>query len=153
MKRFRVYYWSEIKDMDMFKDIVKKNKKRLNDYCVVTIYDTYEEMFNNVDIFEGHKIERDYGGRTFTWEIKIRNGLKSWIGKNQAIVSLCNEELTYRVINHEICHIVYGYISKYMKRSLKCDYNKRRKKKQMIYEELMCYMTGSISDQIFSKLV
>ena len=156
MKRFRVYYWNEIKEMDMFKSIVKKNRDRLNDYCIVTVYDNYNEMYDNVDKIEKEytgEVERDYAGRTYQYETTIRNGFKKWIGKSQAMVSFCRDELTYRTVNHEIGHIVYGYISKYCKRSLKCDYDKRGKGKQPMYEELMCYMIGDISDQIYSQLI
>lgn len=163
MKTFRIYIWKDIKSDEMFKDIVKKNKKRVNDYFTVMIFDKYEEMYNKVDNIEKgcenlkEDIEHNYGGRTLICRKQLYEDDKPEIwdySKAQGFIFLCEEdELTFNTVSHEVAHAVIGYMGAYFKNKLKLSsYDDNDKEKYILYEELFCYITGSLNNQIVVKV-
>lgn len=162
MKTFRIYFWKDIKDDEMFKNIVKKNKKRLNDYLTVMIFDEYEEMYNKVDEIEKdcdniEKNSRDYAGRTLICRKQLYEDDKPEIwdySKAQGFIFLRDGgKLTFNTVSHEVAHAVIGYMGAYFKNKLKLSsYDDNDKEKYILYEELFCYITGSLNNQIVVKV-
>jgi hypothetical protein len=165
MKTFRIYIWKDIKDDEMFKDIVKKNKKRVNDYFTVMIFDKYEEMYNKVDNIEKgcenlkEDIEHNYGGRTLICRKQLYEDDKPEIwdySKAQGFIFLCEEDgLTFNTVSHEVAHAVIGYMGAYFKNKINFrTYEQivKNEEKDVLYEELFCYITGSLNNQIVVKV-
>lgn len=163
MKTFRIYIWEDIKDNEMFKEIVEANKERLNDYINVMIFDTYEEMYKKVDKIEdgcenytGDK-EHDYLGRTLLCRKQLYedDNEKVWgYSKAQGFIFMCGEEgITFNTVSHEIGHVVLGYMGAYFKDNFKIKtYEDEKEDKDVLYEELFCYITGSLNNQIAVKV-
>ena len=161
MKTFRIYIWKDIKDNEMFKDIVKKNRKRINDYYTVMVFDKYEEMYKKVDIIENgcenlyKDTEHNYGGKTLVCRGQLYkdDNPEVWdYSKAQGFIFLCDEDgLTFRTISHEVAHAVLGYMGAYFKNKIHFrSYEQivKNEEKETLYEELFCYITGSLNNQI-----
>lgn len=162
MKTFRIYIWKDIKDDEMFKDIVKKNKNRINDYFTVMVFDKYEEMYKKVDTIENgceefeRNLEHNYGGRTLVCRKQLfeDDNPEVWdYSKAQGFIFLCDEDsLTFNTISHEVAHAVLGYMGAYFKNKIHFKtYEQKGKEKEILYEELFCYITGSLNNQICVK--
>lgn len=164
MKTFRIYIWKDIKNDEMFKDIVKKNKNRINDYYTVMVFDKYEEMYNKVDTIENGcenlkaDTEHNYGGRTLICRKQLYedDNPEVWdYSKAQGFIFLCDEDgLTFNTVSHEIAHAVIGYMGAYFKNKINFrSYEQivKNKGKDVLYEELFCYITGSLNNQIVVK--
>lgn len=164
MKTFRIYIWKDIKNDEMFKDIVKKNKKRTNDYFTVMVFDKYEEMYKKVDIIENgcenlkKDTEHNYGGRTLICRAQLYedDNPEVWgYSKAQGFIFLCDEDgLTFRTVSHEVAHAVIGYMGAYFKNKIHFrSYEQivKNEEKEALYEELFCYITGSLNNQICVK--
>lgn len=164
MKTFRIYIWKDIKDDEMFKNIVKKNKNRINDYYTVMVFDKYEEMYKKVDTIENGcenskaDIEHNYGGRTLVCRKQLFEDDKPEVwdySKAQGFIFLCDEDgLTFNTISHEVAHAVIGYMGAYFKNKINFrSYEQivKNEEKDVLYEELFCYITGSLNNQICVK--
>lgn len=165
MKTFRIYIWKDIKNDEMFKNIVRKNKKRINDYYTVMVFDKYEEMYKKVDIIENSceniktDIEHNYGGRTLICRQQLYedDNPEVWdYSKSQGFIFLCDEDnLTFNTVSHEVAHAVIGYMGAYFKNKINFrSYEQivKNKEKDILYEELFCYITGSLNNQIVVKV-
>lgn len=168
MKQFRVYYWKNIKEEEIFKEIVKENKDRTNDYLTVWVFDNYEEMYAKVNEIEkdmdfpngNSNNNNDYDGRTLMCRKQLYDDAKPeelWgYSKAQGFIYLCdeNKKLSFNTISHEVAHAVIGYIGAYFKDKFTFRaYDENDSKYDILYEELFCYMTGSLNDQILWKVV
>ena len=168
MKRyrsFRIYIWKDIKEEEMFKEIVKKNKERINDYFTVLVFNKYKDMYEIVDKIEENmdwKVDRnkeeEYNGRTLLCRQQLYEDDNSEIwgySKAQGFIYLCDEcGVTFNTISHEVGHAVIGYMGAYFKNKIKFrKYEDKNvdNKKDILYEELFCYITGSLNNQIVIK--
>jgi len=159
-KTFRISLWKDIKDNEMFKEVVKNNKDRVNDYFTVMIFSKYEEMYKKVDEIENNTegdfkkgIEHDYQGRTLVCRKQLFEDDKEEIwgySKAQGFIFLCDEEgLTFNTVSHEVGHAVIGYMGAYFKDKFKIKtYEDEKEEEDTLYEELFCYITGSLNNQI-----
>lgn len=159
MKTFRIYIWKDIKDNEMFKEIVDKNKNRINDYINVMAFDKYKEMYDKVDKIESGcenqptNNNRDYEGRTLMCRKQLYEDDKPEIwdySKAQGFIFLCDEKgITFNTVSHEVGHVVLEYFGAYFKDKLKLRcYDEEEGEKDILYEELFCYITGSLNNQI-----
>ena len=163
MQSFRIYIWEDIKDNEMFKEIVEANKERLNDYINVMIFNTYEEMYKKVDKIEDGcenyvgDNKRDYLGRTLMCRQQLYEDDNEEIwgySHAQGFIFMCDEEgITFNTVSHEVGHAVLGYMGAYFKDNFKIKtYEDRKEDRDILYEELFCYMTGSLNNQIAMKV-
>ena len=158
MKVIRIYIWADIVNNEMFNKIVKKNKKRLNDYFIVMIFDSSKEMYDKVDIIEKQcetplENERDYLARTLICREKLYkdDNPEIWnYSKRQGFLFFYDEnKLSFNTVSHEVSHAVIGYMGAYFKNKLKFkSYEDTEKDNNVLYEELFCYITGSLNNQI-----
>ena len=162
MKKFRIYIWRDIRNDEMFKEIVKKNKKRINDYFTVLVFNTHEEMYKKVREIEskmefphGQNLIDDFEGRTLLCRQSLydENDRKIGYSKMQGYIYLCDENhLTFNTVSHEVGHAVIGYMGAYFNRKFKfTTYKNKLDGQNLLYEELFCYMTGSLNSQICTK--
>lgn len=159
-KTIRISIWKDIKDNEMFKEVVKNNKDRINDYFTVMIFSKYEEMYKKVDEIETNTegnfkkgIEHDYQGRTLVCRQQLFEDDKEEIwgySKAQGFIFLCDEEgLTFNTVSHEVGHAVLGYMGAYFNDKFKIKtYEDEKNEEDTLYEELFCYITGSLNNQI-----
>lgn len=164
MKKFRAYYWESIKDEKMFKEIVDENRNRINDYITVMVFEGYEEMYKEVDKIESGcdnftgKNNRDFDGRTLICRKQLYEEGKEGVwdySHAQGFIFLCDEnnKLTFSTISHEVGHAVIGYMGAYFKNKFKIKrYEDKEEEKDILYEELFCYITGSLNNQILMKV-
>ena len=166
LKRFRVYYWKDIKEDEMFKKVVEENKDRLNDYLTVWVFYNYEEMYKKVDENESdidfsnaeRNNEHNYAGRTLMCRKQLFDDEepdKVWgYSHAQGFIYLCDEnsKLSFNTISHEVGHAVIGYMGAYFKDKFNFTVYDEKGLDDDIYEELFCYMTGSLNDQILWKV-
>lgn len=162
-RTFRAYIWEEIKKHDMFKEIVESNKERINDYFNVMVFNKFEDMYEMVDKIEENTegnyekgIEHDYEARTLVCrqQLYYEGEEEIWgYSKAQGFIFLCDEQgITFRTISHEVGHAVLGYMGAYFKDKFKIgDYNDRNVPENILYEELFCYMTGTLNNEICIK--
>lgn len=163
MKSFRIYIWKDIKDDEMFKDIVNANKDRVNDYINVMIFDSYEKMYEKVDKIEedcdndvGNN-EHNYLGRTLMCRKQLYNDDETEIwgySKAQGFIFMCGEEgITFNTVSHEVGHAVFEYMGAYFKDKIRfTEYSDEKYDENTLYEELFCYITGSLNNQICVKV-
>lgn len=163
MQSFRIYIWKDIKDDPMFKEVVDGNKDRVNDYVNVMIFDKYNEMYEKVDKIEencenyvGEK-DHTYLGRTLMCRKQLYEDDKPEIwgySKAQGFIFICGEEgITFNTISHEVGHAVFGYMGAYFKNKIRfTTFNKEKNDDNILYEELFCYITGSLNNQICVKV-
>lgn len=161
---FRVYIWENIRNNEMFKDIVEANKDRINDYITVFVFNKFDDMYKTVREIEGkiefngrNSLENDYAGRTLMCRHQLYNDDnpdKVWgYSKSQGFIYLCDEDgLTFNTVSHEVGHAVIGYMGAYFKDKFKfTTYTEDKNDEAMLYEELFCYITGSLNNQICVK--
>lgn len=166
MKKFRIYIWKDIKEDNMFKEIVKNNKDRLNDYINVFVFDKYEDMYDKVEKIESdiefpngkeNRID-NYAGRTLMCRKQLYsddNSNEIWnYSHAQGFIYLCDENnrLSFNTVSHEVGHAIIGYIGAYFKDKFKFNRYGESTDEDILYEELFCYMTGSLNDQILWKV-
>lgn len=163
MEKFRIYIWRDIKKDEMFKEIVEENKERINDYFTVLIFNTHEEMYkrvkeieSNMDFPNGQNLLEEFTGRTLLCRQELHEDDKPEIigySKAQGFIYLCDEDgLTYNTISHEVGHAVLGYMGAYFKDKFKItSYIEKFDEQNLLYEELFCYITGSLNNQICVK--
>ena len=152
MKKFKIYFWKNIP-----KEIrsVGNEKSSKNDYMIVNIFETYEEMYNYVDKREKHKVERNYAARSYCLSHVYLN-LET---KEEKYTPLCGDlyfmvdNMGGSIVSHECCHAVIGYFNRKIKNknNLFVDIPD-----DLIYEdcldieELFCYMLGGLVNQIYN---
>ena len=123
------------------------------------VFDTYEEMYNTVEKIENgcrdfkRNIERNYGGRTLVCRQKLEGadtGKHYGYSKDNGFIFLCEEDgLPLNTISHEVGHAVLGYFGAYFNRKFRLHtYSRKETEEDMLYEELFCYITGSLCNQI-----
>lgn len=162
MYKFKIYMWQYIKKVKMFKEIIEENKDRLKDYMNVYIFEDYNEMYDYVDKSTKIKQIRNYQGMTYSYkrgllETDDEKGYKDkLIGyfKCHGNIYLCDkgQELTYNVISHEVCHAIIQYFDNHLlKYNPICKQNEKATKADL-NEELFCYMTGFLNNQILVNL-
>lgn len=156
--------WKDIKDNPMFKEVVESNKDRVNDYINVMIFDRYDEMYKKVDKIEEDcenyvgDTTHDYLGRTLMCRKQLfddDNGGKVWgYSKAQGFIFICGEEgVTFNTVSHEVAHAVLEYMGAYFKDKIEfTTYGEDKYDDNILYEELFCYMTGSLNNQICVKV-
>lgn len=163
-KIFRISIWKDIQDNEMFKEIVKERKERINDYFTVMVFSKYKDMYKKVDKIEENTegdfekgIEHDYQGRTLICRQQLFEGDNEEIwgySKAQGFIFLCDEEgITFNTVSHEVGHAVIGYMGAYFKDKFKIKtYEDEKMEEDTLYEELFCYITGSLNNQICVKI-
>lgn len=160
---FRIYIWRDIKDDEMFKDIVEANKDRINDYFTVFIFNKFDDMYKKVreiegeiEFRDGNDLEDNYAGRTLVCRQQLYEDDKPEVwgySKAQGFIYLCDEErLTFNTVSHEVGHAVIGYMGAYFNDKFKfASYIEAKNEENILYEELFCYITGSLNNQICVK--
>ena len=160
---FRIYIWRDIKDDEMFKDIVEANKDRINDYITVFVFNKFDDMYKTVREIEGkiefngrNDLEDNYAGRTLMCRKQLYdddNPDKVWgYSKAQGFIYLCDENgLTFNTVSHEVGHAVIGYMGAYFTDKIsfkRYEDDIHITDEQLLYGELFCYITGSLNNQI-----
>lgn len=155
MLKGKVYLWHHLPDC-LFKDLKEKYKIRKNDYYQVFVFDTRKEMYDFVDKKEKKTLERDYNARTLCfynnyYSVETNELVKT--GNIHGYLFFNEEHLTFDAISHEATHAVLGYIGRELPEVLKFirkfKYNDLSSD-AIIYEELVCYMIGHMSNDIIS---
>ena len=151
MKKFKVYFWKNIP-----KEIrsMGNEKSSKNDYMIVNIFDSYEEMYNYVDKREKHKVERNYAARSYC----INHVYLNLETKEEKYTPLCGDlyfmvdNMGGSIVSHECCHAVIGYFLRKIKDKSKLmqDISKNSNDDCEELEELFCYMLGSLVNQIYN---
>lgn len=161
MQKFKIYFWKYI-PKGYFKEIREKHKARKNDYMNIYVCDNREEMYNLADKLEGNKLERDYAGRTWSYD---RNYYDIKTGEYVKTSPCCGhivfnkEDFYMNSITHEVGHAVIGYFNRKLRDCqgifTKIDDEGNILDSEYIpekdLEELFCYMLGNMADQIVYK--
>lgn len=161
MQKFKIYFWKHL-PKGYFKEIKENHKDRLKDYMNVYICDSIDEMYDLTDKLEKNKVKRDYGARTWCYS---KNYYDIETGGYIKTSPLCGhivftKEYFYMdSITHEVAHAVIGYFNRKLKDCqnifTKVDevgnILEEEVPDDVDLEELFCYMTGNMADQIVCK--
>lgn len=156
MLKFRIYIFEDIKENEMFKDIVKEYKERLNDYYTIYIFDKFDDMYNFADKIEKDKLRRDYSGRTFCYQqLLLEDNKEIGYCKTHGNIYLCNENnnLTYGTIQHEVSHAIIGYFNRHLLKNNPIYKHNWENEDEFINEELFCYMVGYMCNVIITNFL
>ena len=162
MKKFKIYFWKRIPNV-LFKEIKEEYRDRRRDYMNVYFCSDYDEMYRLGDKldrrWEQELEEHNYGARTFCHDkIFIDSDTGEMVGISpQCGEMIFNDEyFSNNIISHECCHAVIGYFSRKLEKNKEVFtevVNHELVKDNMVNEELMCYMIGSLVEQICAEAV
>lgn len=154
-KKIKVKYWKHV-HKEYKKEFKEMYKERKEDYIVVYMFDTLEEMYkygNKLDriiLKEKDSVtENDYSARTYNnikfYEDEHGNFIKylKCCGK---IMFNC-EDISQDYVAHESTHAVLNYLSYFLKDTISDIFNEESENYEK-NNELIAYMIGGLCEDI-----
>lgn len=143
---FRVKPWKYISKIACG-NLLNKYESRYNDYYLVAIFETYEDMYKYADRhFEEPDLKHNFSAicKYFS-HTYYEDGKYIDVDKCCGWLLFCKNDLGSGTVHHECTHAITYYF-KY--RINNCN----NLFKVHEYDELFAYMNGSISRQIYNRL-
>lgn len=143
---FRIKPWKHISKIACER-LFNKYKHRHNDYYLVVVFESYEDMYKYGDkYFEEQDMQHDYSAicKYFS-HTYYEDGEYVDIDKSCGWLLFCKDDLGVGTVSHECTHAI-NYYFKYRIKHCNKIFNSHE------YDELFAYMNGSLSRQIYNKL-
>lgn len=160
MEIFKVRMWKDIPKF-LKERHLENNRYKKGDYMKVYLFDSFDEMYDEVDRIENTKLERNYCGRClcFTKDYVDKEGNTVKYSPYCGDLYFVKGEMAIATVVHEINHAVIGYFNRKIENyCFIFDGNTGLGKpitsdRSIYYEELFCYMSGTLINQICDYVV